>query len=85
MPTGDADIAETISDIANLPSVQKAGNIDIRFMRKNNLSPLAVLNKVNYSYRGSVNTSSFLKLFQPEEEFAVTDLSFQEAAKLSMG
>lgn len=81
-------VAETISDIANLPSVQKAGNLLIVYAyEENNLSPLLkVLNKVNYSYPGISEYEQFFTIISSrKEEFAVTELSTQEAAKLSRG
>ncbi len=81
-------VAETISDIANLPSVQKAGNLLIVYAyEENNLSPLfKVLNKVNYSYPGIMEYEQFFSIISSRnDEFASTNLSVQEAAKLSRG
>lgn len=81
-------VAETISDIANLPSVQKAGNLLVVYAyEENNLSPLLkVLNKVTYSYPGIKEYEQFFTIISSrKDEFANTDLSVQEAAKLSRG
>lgn len=81
-------VAETISDIANLPSVQKAGNSLIVYAyEESNLSPLLkVLNKVNYSYPGIREYEQFYQIiFNRKDEFGTTELSIQEASKLSRG
>lgn len=81
-------VAETISDIANLPSVQKAGNALIVYAyEETNLSPLLkVLYKVSYSYPGLNEYEQFFKILsERKDEFAATDLTIKEVAKLSRG
>ncbi len=81
-------VAETISDIANLPSVQKAGNVLVVYAyEENNLSPLLkVLHKVHYSYPGlNEYEQFFMTLSERKEEFAECSLSVKEAARISRG
>lgn len=81
-------VAETISDIANLPSVQKAGNqLIVYAYEENNLSPLLkVLHRVHYSYPDLYEYEQFFKIIsERKDEFAVTDLTIQEASRLSRG
>jgi len=81
-------VAETVSDIANLPSVQKAGNVLVVYAyEESNLSPLLkVLHKVHYSYPGLNEYEQFFKIIaERKDEFATTDLPTNEAAKLSRG
>ncbi len=81
-------VAETISDIANLPSVQKAGNsIVVYTHEESNLSPLLkVLHKVHYSYPGLSEYEQFFKtISERKDEFSETTLEVNEAAKLSRG
>lgn len=81
-------VAESISDIANLPSVLKAGNIIVVYAYdETNLSPLLkVLHKVHYSYPDLSEYEQFFSILaERNEEFASTELSVKDAAKLSRG
>ncbi len=81
-------VAETISDIANLPSVQKAGNILIVYAHdESSLSPLLkVLHKVNYSYPDLIEYEKFFSVLKERRnEFASIELTDGEAAKLARG
>jgi hypothetical protein len=81
-------VAETISDIANLPSVQKAGNALIVYAYdESNLSPLLkVLHKIHYSYPDLEEYERFFSVLAlRSDEFGKTDLSANEAARLAKG
>lgn len=81
-------VAETINDIASLPSVLKAGNVLVVYAHEEaNISPLLkVLHKVHYSYPGLHEYEAFFKIISERtEEFATTELTIKEAARLSKG
>ncbi len=81
-------VAETISDIANLPSVQKAENLLIVYTYdETNLSPLLkVLHKVHYSYPDVREYEEFFAILaQRGDDFASTKLVPKDAARLARG
>jgi hypothetical protein len=81
-------VAETISDIANLPSVQKAENILIVYAyEESNLSPLLkVLHKIEYQYPDLEEYEQFFTILnEREDDFGKTDLTSKDAAKIARG
>jgi hypothetical protein len=81
-------VAESISEIANLPSVQKAGNYLLVYsFEECNLSPLLkVLHKISYTYPTQDEYIHFFNILKTRaEEFALTELSPEDAAKQSRG
>jgi SpoVK/Ycf46/Vps4 family AAA+-type ATPase len=81
-------VAETISDIANLPSVQKAENYLIVYAyEENNLSPLLkVLHRIEYRYPDLEEYEQFFTILQDrDEDFGSTELSPKDAARIVRG
>jgi transitional endoplasmic reticulum ATPase len=81
-------VAESINDIVSLPSVQKAGNVLVVYAYDEvNLSPLLKgLHKVEYSYPSLEEYEQFFTILRERgDEFAKTELTDQEAARLARG
>lgn len=81
-------VAETISDIANLPSAQKVNSCLIVYAYDDsNLSPLLkFLHKVHYSYPCIEEYEQFFRIIsERNDEFASTKLCPKEAARLARG
>lgn len=81
-------VAESINDMAMLPSVQKAGNILVVYAYdESNLSPLLkYLHKVVYGYPSLEEYHQFFELIRKRsEEFASCELSPTSASKLAKG
>jgi len=81
-------VAESINDIASLPVVKKSGNAIVVYAHEEgNLSSLLKgLYKVNYGYPSLKEYEHFIGiLLNRTEEFASSDVSTENLAKLSRG
>ncbi len=81
-------VAESINDIASLPTVKKSGNALIVYAHEEgNLSSLLKgLYKVNYGYPTLEEYEHFIKiLLKRPEEYATSDVDSKSLAKLSRG
>lgn len=81
-------VSETINDIASLPSVQKAGNILVVYAyEESNLSSLLKgLHKITYGYPSMEEYQLFFEIIKERgDEFAATELTCKEAARIAKG
>ena len=81
-------VAETINDIASLPSVQKAGNVLVVYSHEEgNLSSLLKgLQQIKYSYPDTEEYEQFFTILKNRsDDYAETSLSIKELARLARG
>lgn len=81
-------VAESINDITSMPSVQKAGNLLVVYAyEEGNLSSLVKgLHKISYNYPSIEEYEQMFRILSKrDEEFSTTDLSIEEAARMSKG
>jgi hypothetical protein len=81
-------VAESINDITSMPSVQKAGNLLVVYAyEEGNLCSLVKgLHKICYSYPSLEEYEQLFRILgKRNEEFSTTDMSVDEAARMSKG